>query len=71
MREKKEKVVVYKIVDGKRAFVKEFLRKEIKVDSFEVLLKRRVKPRFGAGEYALVGVDKNDGHLELGHIRLA
>lgn len=66
-----EKVMVYKRVEGKRWFVHEYQKDDLSTfANFEAFLTRYVRPKHGAGEYDLVGVDGRGNNHELGQVRL-
>ena len=66
-----EKVMVYKRIDGKRWFIAEYTKEDLQqFANFEAFLTRYVKPKAGAGEYDLVGVDGRNNQHEMGQIRL-
>jgi hypothetical protein len=65
------KVKVNKRQDGQRWFINEYTMDDLKTfPDFESFLTRYVKPKYGPGEYDLVGVDQQNREIELGTVRL-
>jgi hypothetical protein len=72
-----EKVKVFKREDetgaapGKRWFIAEYQRSDVNAFSdYESFISRYVKPKYGPGEYDLVGLDAHGRETELGQVRL-
>lgn len=65
------KVKVHKREEGQRWFIRDYTLDDLATfPDFESFLTRYVKPKHGAGEYDLVGVDAMNREMELGTVRL-